>query len=366
LKIVGLTTETEVTTTYKAYEITSPGEFTQVVRPLVEPGPGQIRLRVEACGVCHTDSATVDGQFPGLTFPRVPGHEVIGRIDAIGPDVRRWQVGQRVGVGFFGGEDGGCESCQRGDFINCINPIINGVTIDGGYAEVMIAEARATVAIPDELSSVDAAPLLCAGVTTFNALRNAGIRAGGLVAIQGIGGLGHLGIQFARRMGFHTVAIGLGADGGPLAKRLGARRYIDSEVENPGSRLQQMGGAQAVLATAPSGKAMSDIVKGLAVRGKLLVIGLAADPLAIDTLSLVSGMRSISGSLTGSAIDEKDALEFSVLESIRPMVETMPLSKAPEAYARMLSGKARFRIVLVTNNGSDSAVSPSLAESEPH
>jgi alcohol dehydrogenase, propanol-preferring len=226
----------------------------------------------------------------------------------------------------------------------------------------MIAEARATVAIPEELSSVDAAPLLCAGVTTFNALRNAGIRVGGLVAIQGIGGLGHLGIQFARRMGFHTVAIGRGAEEEPLAKGLGAHLYIDSEVENPASRLQQLGGAQAVLATAPSGRAMSDVVKGLAARGKLLVIGLAADPLAIDTLSLVSGMRSISGSLTGSATDEKDAREFSVLECIRPMVETMPLSKAPEAYARMLSGKARFRIVLVMNNGSGSQFSPSLAE----
>ena len=343
-----------MTTTYRAYEITSPGKFAPVVRPLVEPGPGQVRLRVEACGVCHTDSVTVDGQFPGLTLPRVPGHEVIGRLDAIGPDVKTRQVGQRVGVGFFGGEDGVCESCQRGDFINCINPIINGVTIDGGYAEVMIAQARATVAIPDELSSVDAAPLLCTGVTTFNALRNAGIRTGGLVAVQGIGGLGHLGIQFARRMGFRTVAIGLGADGAPLAKRLGAHLYIDGEVDNPGSRLQQLGGAQAILATAPSGKAMSVVVKGLAVRGKLLVIGLAADPLAIDTLSLVSGMRSISGSLTGSAIDEQDTLEFSVLEGIRPMVETMPLSKAPEAYARMLSAKARFRMVRVTDTGSDS------------
>jgi propanol-preferring alcohol dehydrogenase len=236
--MVGLRTETELPSTYKAFEVTSPGKFTPVVRSLVAPCSGQVRLRVEACGVCHTDSATVDGQFPGLTLPRVPGHEVIGRIDAIGPDVTKWKVGQRVGVGFFGGEDGTCESCGRGDFVNCTKPVVNGVTIDGGYAEVMIAEARATVAIPDELSSADAAPLLCAGVTTFNALRNAGIRTGGLVAVQGVGGLGHLGIQFAQRMGFHTVAIGLGADAAQLAKSLGAHAYIDSAVEDPASKLQ--------------------------------------------------------------------------------------------------------------------------------
>jgi propanol-preferring alcohol dehydrogenase len=333
--------------TYKAFEVTEPGKFTEVSRPLTEPGPGQVRLRVEACGVCHSDSATVEAQFPGLTLPRVPGHEVIGRIDAIGPDVKKWSIGQRVGTGYLGGEDNVGDECGRGDFANCKNPVINGVTTDGGYAEVMIAEARGIVAIPDELSSFDAAPLLCAGVTTFNALRNAGIRTGGVVAVQGLGGLGHLGIQFARRMGFHTVAVGLGADGAQPAKDLGAHSYIDSGVDDPATKLLELGGADAVLATAPSGKAMSGIIKGLAVRGKLLVVGLAPDPIQIDSLSLVSGMRSISGTLTGSAMDERDTLDFSVLEGVRPVVETMPLSKAPEAYARMMAGKARFRIVLV-------------------
>jgi propanol-preferring alcohol dehydrogenase len=334
-------------TNYKAFEVREPGKLTEVLRAVIEPGPQQVRLRVEACGVCHSDSGTIEAMFPGLSLPRVPGHEVIGRIEAIGADVKKWSIGQRVGTGFLGGEDNTCDPCKRGDFANCKNPVINGVTTDGGYAEVMIAEARGIVSIPDELSSVDAAPLLCAGVTTFNALRNAGIRAGGVVAVQGLGGLGHLGIQFARRMGFHTVAVGRGPDGAQLATDLGAHSYIDSESEDPASKLQELGGADAVLATAPSGKAMSSIIPGLAVRGQLLVIGIASDPIQIDTVALVTGMRSISGNLTGSAQDEQDTLDFSVLSGVRPMVEVMPLSKAPEAYARMMAGNAKFRIVLV-------------------
>jgi D-arabinose 1-dehydrogenase-like Zn-dependent alcohol dehydrogenase len=247
---------------YKAVEISSPNKFSLVNRSLLEPGAGQVRVRVEACGVCHTDAATVKGTYPGLVLPRVPGHEIVGRVDAIGPGAR-WRAGDRVGLGFFGGEDGKCESCRRGDFVNCANPVVPGLTVDGGYAEMVIAEARALAAIPDELKSAEAAPLLCAGVTTFNGLRNAGLRAGDLVAVQGILGLGHLGVQFANRMGFHTVAIGKGAEKEKLAKDLGAHRYIDSATENPAAILQKMGGANAILATAPSGKSMGSLLQGL-------------------------------------------------------------------------------------------------------
>src|SRR6202522_1147521 len=255
--------------TYKAVEVSAPGTLRLVERPIKEPGPGQVRMRVEACGVCHSDAATVMGAWPGLTLPRVPGHEVVGRIDALVAGVTRWKIGQRVGAGFFGGEDGVCEPCRRGDVVNCQNPVVSGITVDGGYAEVMIAEARGLAAIPDELSSAEAAPLLCAGITTYNALRNAGLRGGDLVAVQGIGGLGHLGIQFARHMGFHTVAIGRGSDKEKLAKDLGAHSYIDTAVDDPVALLQRMGGARAVLATAPSGDSMGSLVSGLAVRGKL-------------------------------------------------------------------------------------------------
>jgi alcohol dehydrogenase, propanol-preferring len=335
--------------TYRAIEVSKLGVFTEVSRPLQEPGPNQVRIRVEACGVCHTDSALVNGELPNLTYPRVPGHEVIGRIDAVGSNVKTRSVGQRVGVGIFGGWDNTCLSCLRGDFVNCANGVLTGIMIDGGYAEVMIIDARSTVTIPDGLDSVKAAPLLCAGVTTFNALRNAGLRAGALVAIQGVGGLGHLGIQYARRMGFRTVAIGLGPESKKLAKQLGAHEYVDSGAEDAGAKLRALGGADAVLATAPSGKAMSGLINGLAARGKLLVIGLAPDPLEVSTGSLVFGMRSISGSTTGSVQDEQETVEFSLLENVEPMVEVMPLSKAREAYDRMMAAKARFRIVLVTD-----------------
>jgi propanol-preferring alcohol dehydrogenase len=335
--------------TYKAVEVYEPDKLRVVERQISEPGAGQVRIRVEACGICHTDAATVTGTYPGLNLPRVPGHEVVGRIEALGPGVSRWKIGQRVGVGFFGGEDGVCESCRRGDIVNCQNPVTPGITVDGGYAEVMIAEVRGIASIPDELTSVEAAPLLCAGITTYNALRNAGLRGGDLVAVQGIGGLGHLGIQFARHMGFHTVAIGRGGDKEKLAKGLGAHVYIDTSVDDAATVLQRMGGARAILATAPSGAGMGPLVSGLAARGKLIVVGVPQDQIQLSAFPLVFGGRSIYGSLAGTAIDTEDALAFSVLENIRPMIETVPLEQAADGYARMMQGKARFRMVLTMN-----------------
>jgi len=337
--------------TYKAVEVSAPGVLRVVERSVSEPGPGQVRIRVEACGVCHSDVATVTGTYPGLTLPRVPGHEVVGRIEALGAGVSRWKIGKRVGVGFFGGEDGVCEPCRRGDMVNCQNPVIPGITVDGGYAEVIIAEARGIAAIPDELRSVEAAPLLCAGITTYNALRNAGLRGGDLVAVQGIGGLGHLGIQFARHMGFRTVAIGRGREKEQLARDLGAHVYIDTAVDDAAVVLQRMGGARAILATAPSGNAMGPLVSGLAARGKLIVVAVPEDQIQLSAFPLVFGGRSIYGTLTGTAIDTEDTLAFSVLENIRPMIETVPLEQAADAYARMMQGKARFRMVLVTKDG---------------
>src|ERR1700719_109657 len=337
--------------TYKAVEVSAPGVLRVVERQVSEPGAGQVRIRVEACGICHTDAATVTGAYPGLNLPRVPGHEVVGRIDALGSGASKWKVGQRVGVGFFGGEDGVCEPCRRGDMVQCQNPVTPGVTVDGGYAEVMIAEAHGIAAIPDELTSVEAAPLLCAGITTYNALRNAGLRGGDLVAVQGIGGLGHLGVQFARHLGFRTVAIGKGRDKEKLAKDLGAHVYVDTAVEDAAAVLQRMGGAKAILATAPSGGAMGPLVSGLAARGKLIVVGVPQDPIQLRAFPLAFGGRSIYGSLAGTAIDTEDVLAFSVLENIRPMIETAPLEQAADAYARMMQGKARFRMVLVTKDG---------------
>ena len=337
--------------TYKAVEVSSPGVLRVVERQVSEPGAGQVRIRVEACGICHTDAATVTGVYPGLNLPRVPGHEVVGRIEALGNGVSRWKIGQRVGVGFFGGEDGVCEPCRRGDMVNCQNAVIPGVTLDGGYAEVMIAEARGIASIPDELTSTEAAPLLCAGITTYNALRNAGLRGGDLVAVQGIGGLGHLGVQFARHMGFRTVAIGRGGDKEKLAKDLGAHVYIDTAVDDAVAVLQGMGGARAILATAPSGDAMGPLVSSLAARGKLIVVGVPQDQIQLSAFPLVFGGRSIYGSLAGTSIETEDTLAFSVLENIRPMIETAPLEQAADAYARMMQGKARFRMVLVTKDG---------------
>src|SRR5258707_2970826 len=337
--------------TYKALEVSAPGNLRLVERSVPEPGKGQVLIRVEACGICHTDQATVTSTYPGLNLPRVPGHEVVGRIEALGNGVSKWKIGQRVGVGLIAGEDGTCESCRRGDIVNCEHPVTSGVTVDGGYAEVMIAEARGISSVPDELSSAEAAPLLCAGITTYNALRNAGLRGGDLVAVQGIGGLGHLGVQFARHMGFRTVAIGRGREKEKLAKDLGAHVYIDSAVDDAAATLQRRGGARAILATATSGDAMGPLVSGLAVRGKLIVVGVPQDPIQLNAFPLVFGGRSVYGSLTGTPIENEDTLAFSVLENIRPMIETVPLGQAADAYSRMMQGKARFRMVLVTKDG---------------
>src|SRR3989449_3212514 len=342
--------------TYRAIEVSKLGVFTEVSRLLQDPGPNQVRIRVEACGVCHTDSLLVDGALPNLIYPRVPGHEVIGRIDAVGSNVTTRSVGQRVGVGICGGWDDTCLSCLRGDFINCTNGVLTGIMIDGGYAEVMIIEARTTVTIPDGLEPVKSAPLLCAGVTTYNALRNAGLRAGALVAIQGVGGLGHLGIQFARRMGFKTVALNRGKEKEKLAKDLGAHVYIDTSADDAAAVLQRMGGAAAILATAPKGDAIAALMGGLAVRGKLIVVAVPDDLMPINALPIVFGERSILGSLTGKAIDNQETLDFSVLQNVRPMIETVPLERAAEAYAKMMAGKARFRMVLTMT--ADASSSP--------
>jgi alcohol dehydrogenase, propanol-preferring len=332
--------------TYKAVEVAAPRDLRIVERPVSQPDDGQVLIRVEACGICHTDAFTVEGQYPGLSLPRVPGHEVAGRIEAVGAGVSQWRVGQRVGVGFLGGYDGQCEPCRRGDFINCRNLTVSGISVDGGYAEMMIADANAVVSLPDSLNAVNAAPLLCAGVTTYNALRNAPVRSGDLVAVQGIGGLGHLGIQFARRMGFRTVAIARGSDKEKLAEELGAISYIDAETEDPATTLQRMGGAKVILATASSNRSMGPLIAGLAPRGRLIVAGASAEQIQVDPAQLIFGGRSLEGTLTGTAIDVEDTLAFSVLENVRPMIETVPLERAADAYARMMRGEARFRIVL--------------------
>ena len=334
--------------TYKAVEVTAPGNLRIVERPIPEPDKGQVLIRVEACGICHTDSLTVEGQFPGLSFPRVPGHEVAGRIEAVGSGASAWSAGQRVGVGFFGGYDGHCELCRRGDFINCKNLTVSGISVDGGYAEMMLADANAVVSLPDSLKAVDAGPLLCAGVTTYNALRNAPLRSGDLVAVQGVGGLGHLGIQFARRMGFRTVAIARGIEKEKLARELGASSYINAETEDSAAALQRMGGAKVILATAASSLSMGPLIAGLAPRGRLVVVGASAEPIQVDAVQLLFGARSIEGSLTGTAIDIEDTLAFSVAQNVRPIIEMVPLEHAAEAYARMMRNEARFRIVLTT------------------
>jgi D-arabinose 1-dehydrogenase-like Zn-dependent alcohol dehydrogenase len=331
---------------YKAVEVTSPGVFNLTQRPLTNPPPGQVRIRVEACGVCHSDSGTVDGILPGITFPRVPGHEVVGKIDALGEGVSGWKIGQRVGVGFLGGHCGKCQSCRRGDFVNCTNQPVTGAHFDGGYAEVMMAIPNGLVAIPDGLSSVDAAPLLCAGITTFNALRRSVAKPGDLVAILGIGGLGHLGVQFAAHMGFEVVAIARGAEKEDLAKKLGAHHYIDSSSGDPAAALKALGGAQVILATASDGKAMSAIMGGLAPRGRMIVLGAASDSIQVSPFQLLFNSVGVEGALTGSPIDNEDTLDFSLLKGIKPMIETVPLEKAEEGYRKMMSNKARFRIVL--------------------
>jgi D-arabinose 1-dehydrogenase-like Zn-dependent alcohol dehydrogenase len=331
----------------KAVQISQPGgNFEVVDRPIPQPAPKQVRIKVEACGICHSDALVKEGQWPGLQYPRVPGHEIAGRIDAVGADVTQWKPGQRVGVGWHGGHCFQCDPCRRGDFMNCKFEKVTAIHFDGGYAEYVIVPAEAVALMPDDLPADEAAPLLCAGITVFNALRNSGARAGDLVAVQGIGGLGHLGIQYARQMGFRTVAIGRGGDKQPLAKKLGAHEYIDTGAGDPAAALQKMGGAHVVLATAPDSKSMSALVDGLVPRGTLLVIGAGLESLTVTPLQLIFGSKSVRGWASGTARDSQDTLEFSVISGVRPMIERYPLEKAAEAYQQMISGKARFRVVL--------------------
>jgi D-arabinose 1-dehydrogenase-like Zn-dependent alcohol dehydrogenase len=332
----------------KAAQIGKPrGEFELVERAIPEPAPGEVRVKVEACGICHSDVLVKESLWPGIQYPRVPGHEVAGRLDSLGDGVTKWQQGQRVGVGWHGGHDFVCEQCRRGDFAMCINRKITGIDFDGGYAEYMIAPTAALAAIPDELPAEEAGPFMCAGVTVFNALRNSGARAGDVVAVQGIGGLGHLGVQYARQMGFRTVALGRGKDKAPLAEKLGAHLYIDSDVSDTVKELQKLGGARLILATAPSAKAISAVVEGLSVNGNLLIPAAPNEPLTISVMPLINGRRSVSGWYSGTAQDSQDTLNFSAQNNVHPMIEKYPLARVAEAYEQMHSGKARFRVVLM-------------------
>lgn len=322
------------------------GDFELVERDIPEPDVGQVRVKVEACGICHSDVLVKDGMWPGLQYPRVPGHEIAGRIDALGDKVTSWTVGQRVGVGWHGGHDFTCEQCRRGDFAMCVNRKVTGFDFDGGYQEYMIASATALAAIPDDLLAEEAGPFMCAGVTVFNALRNSGARAGDVVAVHGIGGLGHLGVQYARRMGFETVAINRGNDKEPLARKLGAHHYIDATAADVVSELQKLGGASVILATAPNAQAISGLVDGLAPSGKLLVPAAPGEPLTINVLSLILKRSSVAGWYSGTAKDSQDTLEFSALSDVHPMIEKYPLDRVAEAYEQMHSGRVRFRVVL--------------------
>ena len=332
--------------TYKAMQVSQPGVLDLVTKEVPSPDPGQVLVKVEACGICAADSGTVEATAPGLVLPRVPGHEAAGRIAAVGAGVNGWRIGQRVGVGRLGGHCGECAQCRAGEFVLCENQPIVGVTQDGGYAEMMVARTSGLVSIPNELDSVDAAPLLCAGLATFNALRNSGARAGDMVAVLSIGGLGHLAVQYARKMGFKVVAIARGTEKGDQAKALGAHRYIDSAAEDPGKVLQAMGGAQLILTTTTHSPAVSALFAGLAPHGKLLVAGSGRDPISIPPGRLVAGERVVEGTITGSAIESEETLKFSVLADVRPKIEIMPLEHANDAYQRMKQGKAKFRMVL--------------------
>ena len=323
------------------------GALELVEREIPEPGAGAVRIKVQACGVCHSDSVTKEGLFPNISYPRVPGHEVAGVVDALGAGVKGWKVGQRVGVGWYGGHCGYCDSCRRGDFITCQNtPLVCGISYDGGYGEYMVAPAVALALVPQELTPVEVGPLMCAGVTTYNALRNSGARAGDLVAVQGIGGLGHLGVQYAAKMGFRTVAIARGQDKAPLAKQLGAHVYLDGGSQDVAAELNKLGGAKVIISTATSAKAMTDVIGGLGANGKLIILGAAAEPMEVSGLQLILAKRSIVGWASGTSIDSQDTMNFSALTGVRSMNEVYPLEKAPEAYERMMSGKARFRVVL--------------------
>jgi D-arabinose 1-dehydrogenase-like Zn-dependent alcohol dehydrogenase len=331
----------------KSMQVSKPqGDFEFVERDIPEPSEGQVRIKIQACGVCHSDLFTKDGLWPGIQFPRVPGHEVAGVIDDIGPGVSTWKKGQRVGVGWHGGQDGTCLQCRRGDFINCSNLKITGISFDGGYQQYMTVPVEALAAIPDGLDDAEAAPLLCAGVTTFNALRHSGASPSDLVVVLGVGGLGHLGIQFANRLGYNVVAIGRGSENEFLAKKLGAHSYIDSTAGNAAEALQRLGGAKVILATAPSSKAMSVLIDGLAPNGRLMVIGADFAPIEVTPVQLIQASRSIQGWASGTSADSEDTLRFAAMTGVRPMIEKFPLEKAAEAYARMMSGKAQFRVVL--------------------
>ncbi len=331
----------------KAVQVPKPGaDFEVVERDVPEPAAGQVRIRVQACGVCHSDVLTKEGLFPGISYPRVPGHEIAGVIDEVGAGVNTWKKGERVGVGWHGGQDGTCPQCRRGDFVNCVSGIVCGISYDGGYQEFMVAPVEALAHMPEELDAAEAAPLMCAGITTFNALRHSGAAPSDLVAVQGIGGLGHLGVQFAKKFGYRVAAIGRGPENAALAQKLGADVYIDSAAADPAAELQKLGGARAILATAPSGKAMSSLIGGLGARGTLLVVGASADPIEVPPLQLIGGVKRIQGWASGIPTDSEDTLRFSVMTGVRPMIEKYPLAKAAEGYARMMSGKAEFRVVL--------------------
>ena len=342
-----MATTTVAVATMKVAQISKAGAGFQIVeREIPKPGAGQVRIKVQACGVCHSDVLTVEGAWPGIQYPRIPGHEVAGIVDEVGAGVSEWKKGQRVGVGWHGGHDSTCLECRRGDFGNCRNMKIAGISYDGGYQQYMVAPISALAAMPDALGDTEAAPLLCAGVTTFNALRHSGALPSDLVAVQGIGGLGHLGVQFANKFGYKVAAIGRGPENATLAKKLGATVYIDSQAANAAQELQKLGGAKVILATAPNAKAMSELINGLGPNGKLMVIGATFDPIEVTPLQLIAGSRAIQGWASGIPTDSEDTLRFAELTGVRPMIETYPLEKAAEAYARMMSGKAQFRVVL--------------------
>jgi D-arabinose 1-dehydrogenase-like Zn-dependent alcohol dehydrogenase len=342
----------------RSVQVSKPGgPFEIVDRKIPEPGPTQLRIKVQACGICHSDSFTKEGLIPDIQYPRVPGHEIAGIIDAIGNNVvtsninaNEWKEGQKVAVGWHGGHCGHCESCRRGDFVTCLYAQVPGISYDGGYSDYVIVPHEAVALVPDELSATEAAPLMCAGITTYNALRNSGARPGDIVAILGIGGLGHLGIQFASKMGFKTIAIARGKDEEELVKKLGAKKYVDNRSQNAVEELNKLGGAKVILATAPSGKAMSQILGGLAVDGRIVIIGASDEPIEVNPLLFIQGRRSLIGWPSGTSIDSQDTLSFSVLSGVRPMNEVFPLERASEAYDLMMSGKARFRCVLSTGN----------------
>ncbi|CAM3273122.1 alcohol dehydrogenase [Mycobacterium intermedium] len=335
--------------TYNAWQVTGHRQFEWVQRELVEPAPGQVRIRVRACGVCHSDMVAAEGSLRDSSVPLVPGHEIVGVVDAVGEGVRRFQLGDRVGVGYLGGHCHECEPCRRGDFVNCEDQPQHGSTTDGGYAEYVYARASGVVAIPDGLDDIEAAPLLCAGLTVYNALLDTQAPPRSLVAIQGLGGLGHLAVQYAKALGYQTAVVARGTEKSSLASKFGADHYIDSNVEDPGEALQKLGGAAAIVATAASGASMSSLPAGLAARGRLVVVGVGLDPISVSTVDLVFGGRTITGTLTGSAIENEDNLKFSLSAGVEPMTEVMPIDQAPAAYERMMAGEARLRIVLTVS-----------------